>query len=514
VVPLLMHSQTFCHVGLERQISRWRAGLAAALNRIAVSEQSELPSTWLFCDAAAVACHLLFVRYCIPYYVRTSEDCALNASRMICAGTYPCGDVGIAAWLLLSLYEMPAEVPLPPSLSQLCAGMPADNPIATLVSRCVHEPREEAMFIADKGSAVASLPDTPCRAFYDATVYPPWHGAVESAGVVPLPIHKRLRQLFPWRQHIDHDNSGRHPSRVLIAGCGSGHQIAVELRVYADCTFVALDCSPSTVAHARRKLRAVLNDEEFARVSFVVGDILDLSPDDSVVGVGFDLVVCCGVLHHLKDPVEGLRRLTATLAPGGVLQLATYSRLSVDTWREDALKFLRRASTSQHLYNASGELMREPTHAELREIRSEVLSLPQENELRRALVHFREFFTRAGLLDLLFHPLETRFTLLELRDGPLQAANLGVVGVFFPDVNTDFGARKKFKEMHGDADERMLDLALWHALEKADPEIFGRMHTLFLERGEGSDVQRPISVSVDDVAQLGSITLQSKKQRA
>lgn len=43
--------------------------------------------------------------------------------------------------------------------------------------------------------------DTPCRAFYDATVYPPWHRAVEAAGVLPAPsVAERWSRQLPWRR--------------------------------------------------------------------------------------------------------------------------------------------------------------------------------------------------------------------------------------------------------------------------------------------------------------------------
>ena len=43
-------------------------------------------------------------------------------------------------------------------------------------------------------------------------------------------------------------------------------------------------------------------------------------------GLGpFDYIDCCGVLHHLPDPAEGLRALLSVLAPGGGLGLMVYA---------------------------------------------------------------------------------------------------------------------------------------------------------------------------------------------
>lgn len=125
------------------------------------------------------------------------------------------------------------------------------------------------------------------------------------------------------------DVAPRRP-RILVAGCGSGHQVAVELRTYAGCDVVALDCSPRTLAYARRKLRAALRCEEFERLRFVVGDILELGPDVDIARGGFELVICCGVLHHLR---------CAFWRVWGVWEFGA-SPLSVSVWR-DVVDFAR-----------------------------------------------------------------------------------------------------------------------------------------------------------------------------
>ena len=39
----------------------------------------------------------------------------------------------------------------------------------------------------------------------------------------------------------------------------------------------------------------------------------------------FDYIDCCGVLHHLPDPADGLAALLSVLAPGGGLGLMVYA---------------------------------------------------------------------------------------------------------------------------------------------------------------------------------------------
>lgn len=96
--------------------------------------------------------------------------------------------------------------------------------------------------------------------------------------------------------------------RALEVGCSIG---VLTARLAPRCReLVAVDCSPTAVARARRRLDGVPGVTVEQRCL----------PDDVPDGP-FDLVLCSEVLYYWDPPLlrEGLRRLRGTLAPGGAL---------------------------------------------------------------------------------------------------------------------------------------------------------------------------------------------------
>eukprot|EP00971_Amphidinium_carterae_P346284 6487634-Amphidinium_carterae.2 len=56
-----------------------------------------------------------------------------------------------------------------------------------------------------------------------------------------------------------------------------------------------------------------------------------------------------------------------------------------------------------------------------------------------------------------------------------------------------FRSVRRFRDFPGtETDVRMTDLQLWHQLELEEPQLFGRMHYLFLERDEDMDAARSV----------------------
>ena len=116
---------------------------------------------------------------------------------------------------------------------------------------------------------------------------------------------------------------------------------------------------------------------------------------------------------------------------------------------------------------------------------------PTRDELaaRDHVVQSAEFYTSTGCRDLLLHPCECSFTLLELG-ALLEAANLDLVGLWFQGLDADRRARQLYDASAssgggyaaGDGPDRQTDLRRWHALEEAHTDLFGRMHVLYAQK--------------------------------
>jgi SAM-dependent methyltransferase len=154
-------------------------------------------------------------------------------------------------------------------------------------------------------------------------------------------------------------------------------------------------------AAARKIAEARVAARRLDNVRFVEGSILELPGS----GLGpFDYIDCCGVLHHLPDPAEGVRALLSVLAPGGGMGLMVYAphgRTGV-YMLQDALRLLAPAE--------------EPPAARVDTARRLWRHLPETAWLKR-----NPWLTDhisggdAGLYDLLLNPRDVAFTVPALH---------------------------------------------------------------------------------------------------
>ncbi len=105
------------------------------------------------------------------------------------------------------------------------------------------------------------------------------------------------------------DCTGR---QVLELGCGNA-SLLVHCAQWRPARLVGVDLGAS-VETAHR------NSAAFPFVDIVQADLVEYA------GNGFDVVYCIGVLHHLKDPVQGFTSVVRNTSPGGRFHCWVYAR--------------------------------------------------------------------------------------------------------------------------------------------------------------------------------------------
>ena len=105
--------------------------------------------------------------------------------------------------------------------------------------------------------------------------------------------------------------------KILIAGCGTFAPYPWAV-ANPDVPITALDLSERSLRRAR--WHCLLHGRR--NVDFRCGDLAD----DAALDGTFGLIDSFGVLHHMEDPLAGLKALERRLVPGGILRIMLYSR--------------------------------------------------------------------------------------------------------------------------------------------------------------------------------------------
>lgn len=248
---------------------------------------------------------------------------------------------------------------------------------------------------------------------YDAWPYPPRDPADEAKRLIvgsPSQLIELDHYLFAGRRDFT------RPFRALAAGGGTGDGAIMLAQQLADAggpgEVVHLDISRTAqgVAEARAKARGLRN------IRFAHGPLAEIGR----LGLGtFDYVDCCGVLHHMADPVAGLTALAGALAPDGGMGLMVYAPLGrTGVYHTQAM--LRMLTGKDD----------DPTR--LGVARMLLAQLPPTNWLRRNPYvgdHLQQ--GDSGLYDLLLHSRDRAYSVPEVA-GLAGAADLRIVSFIEP----------------------------------------------------------------------------------
>ena len=330
-----------------------------------------------------------------------------------------------------------------PSVVAHCGAHSVSQALSPLIRRTLKEPAIERALreTIGGGELITDGVSAAVREMYEEHPYPRWF-SIDRMRPIPLRdwIHRTAPVAAAATAFAPH-------ARVLVAGCGTGHE-AIELAAgLSDAQVLAVDLSCSSLAYAQR----MAADLGVTNIQFRHGDILGLG----TLTERFSMIYCNGVLHHLRDPAEGLRVIAHLLQPGGLLRLSLYSALA-------------RASVTaaRATISAAGIPVTVPA---IRKFRQFVLHQARDSALA-PLRGFLDFYSMSMCRDLMFHVQEHQMRLPQIA-AMLAENNLTLVEF----TNVAPGAIGAYLRAYPD-DTGMTDISNWDEFEAQNPRIFEEMY--------------------------------------
>jgi SAM-dependent methyltransferase len=190
---------------------------------------------------------------------------------------------------------------------------------------------------------------------------------------------------------------------ILVAGCGANQAAAIAFG-NPQAHVIGIDVSEASLAHEQRlKEKHRLDNLVLARLPIEAAGTL---------GRDFDLIISTGVLHHLAEPLTGLRALAPLLRRDGAAVLMLYGKHA-----------RQGVETAQALFRLLG-LDQSPRSIAL--VRDILERMPAHHPVKAALGS-RDTQFDAGMVDLFLHERERSYTVRDCLDF-VAAAGLAFQG--------------------------------------------------------------------------------------
>jgi len=241
---------------------------------------------------------------------------------------------------------------------------------------------------------------------------------------------------------------------VLVAGCGTGKHPLTCSFGYSNVDILAIDLSRASMAYAIRKTR----EAAVTNIRYMHADILDLD----LIEQQFDIVESGGVLHHMRDPLLGWKRITDRLKPGGLMKIGLYSTIARKAVHE------ARAEIQNLNYSTDEDSMRA--------FRRYIMELPKNHSMKKVM-QLRDFYNLAECRDLLFHIQEHTFTIPQIKDA-INTLGLRFLGFEF----IDYSILASFNKRFSDDPKAIRSLDAWHEYELENPDTFRSMYQFWLRK--------------------------------
>lgn len=272
----------------------------------------------------------------------------------------------------------------------------------------------------------------------------------------PYPVWSRITAKPPstlgqLAKSVDPDGAlwAREPTRLLIAGCGTGHEAASWANRFPTAEITAIDISSVSLEFARTRCARLGYDN----IRF---ELLDLH-QVSKLSTRFDIIVCSGVLHHLARPEAGWAALAGALADDGIMRIMVYSRIA--------------RLGLQGLRGKLADLVDKPIDDDvLRAARARLIAQAPQRMTNG------DYFTLGGIKDMLFNAHEDLFDIARIERG-IAELGLQLLSFSLPLANPPKEHRKRFPH-----DPLRRDFSVWRTLEQENPLLFQHMYGFWCGR--------------------------------
>lgn len=246
--------------------------------------------------------------------------------------------------------------------------------------------------------------------------------------------------------------------RILDAGCGTGVGTDYLVHLNPKAHVTAIDLSSGALEVAQERCKRSGAD----RVTFHHLSIYDVGQLEGE----FDLINCVGVLHHLPDPIRGIKALASKLAPGGLFHIFVYAELG--RWEIQLMqKAIALLQQNSPLDQPTSEIYQEGVKIG----RQIFAALPENNRIlkrekeRWAMENHRD----ASFADMYVHPQEIDYnidTLFALIDAS-ELKFLGFSNVDYWNLERLLGKQPELMERA----KQLSDRQRYRLIELLDPEI-------------------------------------------
>ena len=280
---------------------------------------------------------------------------------------------------------------------------------------------------------------------YNDNPYPRWNDIV----LLPEITVKEVIKNLELKLNPDDFDSLVSPD-ILIAGCGTGHQSIQTYSIFKNCKMTAIDLSLRSLSYAKRKSLELGFDE----IEYLQCDILDLDFLDKK----FDIVECCGVLHHMSEPEIGLKKITNRLKSDVLMKIALYSKFG---WQNIV-------DAGAHISN----LNLSKSNEDIKLFRDYVF---ENNKNFSQLLASDDFYSLSNCRDLLFHIQVHLFNLIEIKE-LLKKNNLEFLG---------FEVKKEiinaFKKIYPNKED-IYSMNCWNDFESKNRTMFSNMYHFWVKK--------------------------------